>query len=911
MRKQSNANISHKNSLPAGKLTYALAWASESWERLWPLLVWAFMVSCLYAIVSWFGMWRALEDVWRYGFLALFAVLGMISLLPLKSFKAPNKEELIDRIERATNLKDRPITAQIDDLAAAGSEPEDAFSKALWTEHKNRMAQRLENLSAGAPRPNANKLDSYALRAILPIIAVVAWSFSFSLNGGALIDGFKKHIDPVAILSRLDAWVTSPAYTGLAPIYVSNNYQLTNQDDASTEAATDTANIASKETLKLITASTMNLRYIGEEDVGAQFKIGEEVFKIDTILDTDENGTQVKNFSQANLQEHVFEYALEKNGTFQFLANEQVIAEWPIEVFQDEVPKIAFLEVPKSSLSSSLEFSYEVEDDFGVISATGQIRSLAEQKPNARPLVQAPNFDLSLPRRRAKSGSVKANKDLTAHPWAGSQVELQLDASDDLNQKGYSQAFKLQMPARNFSDEMALALIEQRRILAFDANESDYVADLLDAVTQFPVEFDIDQKAYLSMRTAYRMIEDATPNAVGETKLREAMELLWEIALELEFGDLTEAERKLREAQERLSKALENNASDEEIEQLMDELRSAMNDFIEEMQRQMANNQDIQNPLNNMDPSQMLSKNDLDKMMDQIENLAKSGSKDAARQMLSEMQRMMDNLKAGQQQNQQANNQLNKALDEFSKLLEEQQRLMNETFSMQKKREEQQRSNQKQNQQGQQQQQNQQGQQQQQQGQQQQQQNGQQQQSQPGQEGKQDQPQMSAEEFAQAMKDLQAQQESLRKQLGEIGKKLEQQGLDPSKGFGEAETEMGQAGDELGEGQAGEATGSQSRALQALRQGAQQMMQQMAQGQGQGQPGGQQAGGQSGRNGTDPLGRSQESGGTRIREGKKKIPSEIDAQRAREIKEAIRKRLSNPLRHTLEKNYLERLLKSQ
>jgi hypothetical protein len=39
-----------------------------------------------------------------------------------------------------------------------------------------------------------------------------------------------------------------------------------------------------------------------------------------------------------------------------------------------------------------------------------------------------------------------------------------------------------------------------------------------------------------------------------------------------------------------------------------------------------------------------------------------------------------------------------------------------------------------------------------------------------------------------------------------------------------------------------------------------------------------------------------------------KVPDEIDVQRARQILEAIRKRLGNALSPDLERNYLERLL---
>ena len=96
--------------------------------------------------------------------------------------------------------------------------------------------------------------------------------------------------------------------------------------------------------------------------------------------------------------------------------------------------------------------------------------------------------------------------------------------------------------------------------------------------------------------------------------------------------------------------------------------------------------------------------------------------------------------------------------------------------------------------------------------------------------------------------------------------------------------------------------------MDALRRGADNMMQQMqqamqGQGQGQGDPTG------TNRNGLDrdPLGRPQRSAGPDFGDTVK-VPDEIDMRRAREILEAIRKRLGNALSPQLEKEYLERLL---
>lgn len=60
----------------------------------------------------------------------------------------------------------------------------------------------------------------------------------------------------------------------------------------------------------------------------------------------------------------------------------------------------------------------------------------------------------------------------------------------------------------------------------------------------------------------------------------------------------------------------------------------------------------------------------------------------------------------------------------------------------------------------------------------------------------------------------------------------------------------------------------------------------------------------------DPLGRSEgtRDGGRNPFGGEDMVPGAIDAQRARQILEELRRRLSDPTRPALELDYLERLL---
>ena len=115
------------------------------------------------------------------------------------------------------------------------------------------------------------------------------------------------------------------------------------------------------------------------------------------------------------------------------------------------------------------------------------------------------------------------------------------------------------------------------------------------------------------------------------------------------------------------------------------------------------------------------------------------------------------------------------------------------------------------------------------------------------------------------------------------------------------------AGDALGEGEGDQALSDQGEAMDSLRSGAESMMQQMEQQAQQGQGSSSEPGGQRNAQGRDPLGRPQRSSGPDFGNDVD-VPDEIDVRRAREILEAIRKRLGNGALQQLEKDYLERLL---
>lgn len=827
------------------------------WESFWPRAIPLAMVAEIFLSLSWFGLWTLVAPPLRFAILAGLAILAVTSLWPLRMLRLPSRHQITRRIEQASRLQHRPLTAQEDRMAMGQA---DGFAAALWREHNHRMAAGIDGLTAGTPAPKADRRDPWALRAAIAVIAFVALGYSFGPGGGRIADAFTARHDPAALLARTDAWINPPPYTRKPPIYLSG---LKYRDDSEPVTAPQ--------------GSQFVLRHTGKDAVetafiGPQGEIPIAAKDAATETSTDRQSAQTE-----------FVHALDQSGAIELRSRGRAVAQWRIDVIADEPPQIRFTQPPSAALSGSLQLAYEVEDDYGVTGAEVDIKTLVETEPGARPLVGAPEAALPLPRQRAKSGTAKANRDLTEHPWANSRVRMRLIARDDAGQTGSSPPVDMILPGRNFSNPLALALIEQRRNLALDARSQPRVAGFLDAIATAAEDFVDNAPTIIGLHVAYRRVQSAR----GDDDLRAALPFLWEMALAIEFGDLTDAERRLRDAQEALSKALEDGAGDEEIARLTEELRKAMEEFMEALRREALQNPLAQNPSFDNEFSRTLRERDLQRMLDQIENLARSGSRDAARQMLSELQRMMDNLRAGRhmQQRQAEGNRMNQALDRLSELMRQQQELMEETFRLDQQSQRQQPMrpggrNPPQSQDGEQ------------------------------QNGEADREALE-KSLREALEQLRQRQQQLQQDLGELGQELEALGLDPSEQFGEAGREMGEAGENLSRGQPGEASGDQGQALDALRRGAQSMMQQMA---GDRQQGGQQPG--DGRQGgmdrqrTDPLGRRTGSDGLENGEDTE-VPNEIEAQRAREILEAIRKRLSQPYSPRIEKDYLERLLETR
>lgn len=831
-------------------------------ERGWPLLLPLAVVASLFLSAAWLGLFARLPDMLRIGLAAAFGLAALAALYPLRLFRLPTAAEVDRRVEAANALKHNPLLTQTD--RPSGSET--GFSQALWREHQRRMAERLGRVGGDLPRPGVPERDPWALRAVAALLVVTAFAFSFGPRGGSVADAFRPGATHDVAPPRIDAWVTPPAYTGKPPVFLTA--------DANRKASLFTVPEGSDVALRIAGGS-------GQEALSFADAAG----KVNSIAATEPKGDAGQASPARPQKFRQFAAKLSRDGTLKLEAGGEALASWTFAVTPDKPPQIRFVGEPKRAANGTLELNYQVDDDYGAASAKAEFALADKPAPKARPLYGAPEMALTLPRRGGKTNAARTAKDLTEHVWAGSNVTVTLTAVDDAGHAAKSETKTLAMPERPFANPLARAVIEQRRLLALDANAKPRVLDLMDAITLRPEDTFDSMTHYLAIVSA----ETRLKLAASDEQLRDVVSYLWQVALGIEDGALSDAEKRLRQAQQALQDALKNGASDEEISRLMKELRQAMNDFLREFAERQKQNPNQAGPSQNMHE---LRKSDLDRMMDQIENLARSGSRDQAQQLLSQLQDMMNNLQAGKPQQGQQNDAMRQQMDKLGDLMRRQQEMMNETFRMDRM----QRGDQ--GQQG----------------------------ADPfgdeqfGEDGGGQQPgeqnraegqgqgqgkPMTSEEFAEAMKQLQEGQGKLKDDLDQLKKALEGMGLQPNEGFGEAGKAMGEAESALGEGEGGRATGDQGRALQALRKGAQDMMKQLQAMQNDEGSGRQGERGQS--SNLDPLGRPQRSTGPDNGDTVK-VPDEIDVQRARQILDAIRKRLGNALSPEIERSYLERLL---
>lgn len=845
---------------------------SIRWENLWRMLWAPLAVFTLFIGLALTDVLPHLHDIVHALVLCfLAALLGFSCSGFRRAFRPVEADDAARRVETGSGLSHRPLTALFDRPAQAKLSPE---AEVLWHAHLKRAERDVERLETPLPHPRVARRDTMGLR----FIPVLVLFIGLLMGGNEPIERIMRAIAPTGGATQLqpfhvDLWLTPPRYTGLAPT----------------------------------TYSQTGLRMSGEqgEDPGAPAKqglivpVGSQLLV--QITDAEHApvlmlGDRSVPFAQLGGDDSA-SYKLESDIGPEFVGANQMtleiggieIAEWTVQIAPDNAPTVEFERAPSRRRDTQLDVSYLASDDYGVRKIDMLIvRPNGRAVPGGEAEIRI-ELPLSGDRRNIETSSAR---DFSAHPWAGLPVRVQLIATDTADQSAQTETVEVVLPERVFNHPVARSLAEVRkRINDPTPDVIEEGAATLQELSLYPMRFFDDLVAFLSIRVAHSRLVYAS----GDDEIASVQRLLWETALRIEDGEFALAEADLLRLQEEAMQALRDGKLGEQLNEVMQQLQDAMDRYMQALAERLEEmGLDQLPPMANLPEMQT---QDIQDMMDRIQEMAETGNRDAAEQMLSELQQMLEQLREGLRM-QQSNPAMAKAremMDNLRSLTEDQQQLLDRTFqeSQNQRSGSFQRPRLGQQQPGQQQ--------------------GQQPGQQPGQQqGQQEGQQPGNQPGDQAGQPSAADQEALRKRLGELMMQMDEAFGQIPDNMGRAEQQMEQAGNNLGKGEFGDATNNQTQALQELRNATNQMAEAMARqfGAQMGLSNGQQQQ-QGQQQGFDPFGRrnSNENGqGTTVEDADVQVPDRMEILRAREILEELRKRSGERTRPKLELDYIDRLL---
>jgi uncharacterized protein (TIGR02302 family) len=856
-----------------------LARLALGWEALWPALWPPLGVAGVFCILALLGLPLLLPGWAQMLLLAVF--LGALVYAAWRSFRGfawPDARAAERRMERASGLRHRPLAALTDRPAASTGGPEDPAAQALWQMHQRRAAAALRRLRVGPPHPGLAARDPRALRAAL-LVALVA---ALVASGGEAPERLRRAVTPAMAASvappslRLEAWITPPSYTGAAPIFL------------------DPTAVGSAVTVPQ--GSRLQVALAGGSGGVPELQLGATATPFQ-LLDGESFGADATLNEGARL-------AIRRDGS--------ELAAWSLTVQADAPPTVEFQEPPgRAQRGLASRLPWRAADDWGL--ATVSAEMLLAARPEAPPLV----LEIPLPSGQPREARGTQQPDLSAHPWAGLEVRIELVARDGAGQMGRSDSATMVLPERSFTHPVAQALIALRKRLSLEPQAREPVRSELDKLANAPEAFDNDSAIYLALRSArHRLLRDRKPEAVTETQ-----QLMWETALALEEGRAERTARALADAREALREALREAQQNQpqtqeqraELDRRIQELRDAVRRHLEALAEQLQRENAEAIPF---DPqNRLMDQRELDRRMQSMRDAAREGRTEDAERELAELEEMLKALEEGRVargQDQQRQRQRERGQQQMG-VLQDMVRRQGEMLdrSHQRSEAEEQRQAQERRQQ---------------------QQTppwGGQRQTQPQRESQQG--QQGGEEGAQQQERADQpsrdarQQRALRRALGELMQQFGDLTGEVPPQLGRADQAMRESQDALSEGR--DASPHQQRAIRELQEGGRQMAQQMQRQFGQGQDGeeqGEESGmagdaqqGGEGQDqaqeqgqGRDPLGRrAREPTGSADAGSDTRVPDEAEMLRTRRIQEELRRRGAERERPPTELDYIDRLLR--
>lgn len=590
-----------------------------AWEALGPGLAAAIAGPLLLAVA---GAWGALETLSPLARSALaaatWALAAIIAARTLARRRRPTPAQVDARLEADAGLSElAPLTAAAD--PPAGGDP---ATLALWNRHRARLAEAAAAITGPRDRAPLARADRFWLRAALPLallgaIAVAPDAAPQRAATALAVDGSALAGDSPL---RIEVWAEPPAYLEAPAVRLTGRAGGIVPVPAGSVIRVRVDGARGAPVLSTPGARTVLARR------GGQTWIGSAALTRDGQVSVDRFGRR---------------------------------AGWRVTLIADAPPTVAWTQAPSRGRGDRIDMMWSAEDDHGVVSQALELRLV---NPPAL-LDGAPPIETPV---TPEGGGQRVAIDLSDHAWAGLEVEATLIVRDGAGQTGRTPAHRLVLPERDFSNPVARAVLEQRRLILWtrapygqatargpritlsDAAPVDTSpagierapaglrrAEALMTATLETPDLLPDMASRLALATARARLRGAT----DIRQARKVAPLLWALALRLGQGPGGDAQAELEAARDALSQAIQRGADGDELAERMERLREAVRNRLAELAREAMARGDVE-PDAGAEPQGDQALSDL---LDALGAAATLGERGQAQALLDQLAEMMEN----------------------------------------------------------------------------------------------------------------------------------------------------------------------------------------------------------------------------------------------------------------------------
>ena len=269
---------------------------------------------------------------------------SVCSFRGLRVLRRPDDTAVDRRLELASGLQHRPLSVLTDRPAHR-----DPVGLALWQAHRAHAIGQIRRLRVGAPHPGLAKRDRIALRGAL-VVSLVA---GFGIAGRDAPTRLAYALEPTLPRgpappgTELQAWITPPAYTHAAPIFLHPTGGGVTVPDGSHLTVSVTGGFGTPSLL----------------------------------LDT--RKTEFRALDKGSFQADA---NLTNGGHLSVRREGRELAGWELSVVADQPPTATWAEMPGGmARGQETRLPWEISDDYGVVSLQAELRLQA--RPDAPPVI--------------------------------------------------------------------------------------------------------------------------------------------------------------------------------------------------------------------------------------------------------------------------------------------------------------------------------------------------------------------------------------------------------------------------------------------------------------------------------------------------------------------------------------------